>query len=240
MELKSDALLLRACDWGENDKVITLLTADRGKLTAGIKGVKKAGAKLRFAAQPFCFAEYVLAARGGRNTVVSASLYDGFFPLRENLNAYYAAACVAEACDKLVLEGMESGSFLVAAVTALKEFCGGDISFALVKFLCRALACAGYPVRAERCPSCGEALSGRMRFDMADGSFGCEDCGAGVPASESTYRAVRAALSSEGGYDGEGCVRALRLLRAYFSYQTENDLPALGEYLTLLRDEQIP
>jgi len=57
MDFKTDALLLRACDYGENDKIVTLLTSDRGKLSAGVKGVKKAGAKLRFAAQPFCFAE---------------------------------------------------------------------------------------------------------------------------------------------------------------------------------------
>ena len=57
MDFKSDALLIKSCDYGESDKIITLLTADRGKLTAGMKGVRKAGAKLRFAAQPFCFAE---------------------------------------------------------------------------------------------------------------------------------------------------------------------------------------
>ena len=53
MESKTDALLLRAVDYGENDKIVTLLTADRGKIAAAVKGVKNAGAKLRFAAQPF-------------------------------------------------------------------------------------------------------------------------------------------------------------------------------------------
>ncbi len=52
--------MLRATDYLENDKILTLLTAEMGKITAGIKGVKKAGAKLKFAAQPFCFAEYIL------------------------------------------------------------------------------------------------------------------------------------------------------------------------------------
>ncbi len=45
--------MLRATDYLENDKILTLLTAEKGKITAGIKGVKKAGAKLKFAAQPF-------------------------------------------------------------------------------------------------------------------------------------------------------------------------------------------
>ena len=73
MELKVNALMIRAADYGENDKILTLLTAERGKLTAAIKGVKKAGAKLKFAAQPFCLAEYVLADSGDRYSVIQAS-----------------------------------------------------------------------------------------------------------------------------------------------------------------------
>ena len=135
MECKTDALLLRAVDYGENDKMVTLLTAERGKLGVGIKGVKKAGAKLKFAAQPFCFAEYVLAERGGRYTVTGCSLHDGFFPLREDIRTFYAASVVTAACDGLVIEGAESGEMLVAAVSALGEMCGGEPSFALIKFL---------------------------------------------------------------------------------------------------------
>ena len=73
MEIKLNALMLRAADYGENDKILTLLTAEYGKITAGIKGVKKPAAKLKFAAQPFCFAEYVLARRGEKFTVINCS-----------------------------------------------------------------------------------------------------------------------------------------------------------------------
>ena len=233
MEFKTDALLLRSVDYGESDKIITLLTADRGKLTAGAKGVKKAGAKLRFAAQPFCFAEYVFSSSRGRNTVISASLHDGFYSLCEDVTKLFAAAVVAEACEKLVPEGMESGDYLVAAVTALEEICAKDPSFALVKFLCAALKYAGYPVRAEETCECGNPLSGRMRFDTASGAFNCADCALGVPASESTYFTIRAALLG-GAYTDDGAIRALRLLRTYFAYQTDDDLPSVGEYLNLL------
>ena len=232
MEWRTDALVLRTADYGENDKMLTLLTADRGKLAAGIKGVRKAGAKLRFAAQPFCFAEYVLATRGGRNTVASASLYDGFYPLRENVNAYYAAAVVMEACDKLMYEGEPCGALFVAAVTALKELCAEAPAGTLVKFLLAALAEAGYPVKADLCPVCGRVPAGRMRFDMESGAFTCADCSEGAPASEVTYRAVRAALG-EGEGSQEGETRALRLLKAYFANKTDGELKALVQYLAL-------
>ena len=60
MEYKVDALVLRTADYGESDKMLTLFSLQQGKISAAAKGVRKAGAKLRFAAQPFCFAEYVL------------------------------------------------------------------------------------------------------------------------------------------------------------------------------------
>ena len=47
MEIKVNALMLRAADYNENDKILTLLTAENGKITAGAKGVKKAGARDR-------------------------------------------------------------------------------------------------------------------------------------------------------------------------------------------------
>lgn len=236
MEVKTDALLLRSADYGENDKIVTLLTADRGKIAAAMKGVKKAGAKLRFAAQPFCFAEYVLAERGGRRTVISASLHDGFFALRESITAFYAASTVAEASDKLVFEGMDGGELLICAVSALKALCEGDPSPALLQFLLNALRIAGYPLRAEKCPFCGRELhrEARLRFDMESGSFACEACGKGTPASGVTYLTLRAALKGETFHEKDGEKRALKLLSAYFTYQTETELNALSEYIRIL------
>ena len=234
MEFKADALLLRAVDYGENDRMVTLLTAERGKIAASLKGVRKAGARLRFAAQPFCFAEYVFAARGGRNTVTSAALHDGFYALCEDVTRYYAAAVVTETCDRISLEGMQAGPLLIAAVTALRGLCTDD-PLALVKFLLSALAFAGYPVETGACPACGHVPSGRMRFSFADGAFFCDGCfSEATPASESTYLALRAARGT-GAATQDGILRALRLLGAYFSRQVGAELPTLEEYLRIVK-----
>ena len=236
MEFKTDGLLLRAADYGENDRMVTLLTAERGKVSAAMKGVRKAGAKLRFASQPFCFAEYVLAEKSGRRTVISASLHDGFFGLREDIGAFYAASSLCEICDKILFEEIESGELLVSAAGSLRRMCDASPVFALLGFFLCALKAAGYPVRAaETCPVCGKRLAGRMRFDMESGSFCCDGCGKGVPASEVTYLAIRRGLGerAEGDLlDGEK--RALRLLNSYFTYQTDSELSTLPEYVRML------
>lgn len=235
MEIKTDALVLRCADSGENDKMVTLLTAELGKVGAMMKGVKKVGAKLRVFAQPFCFAEVVLFEKEGRRRVISASLHDGFFSLLEDLASFYGAAVVARVCDTLSFEGMESRPLLVSAVKALEGLCADqEPLFSLVPFFVDALAFAGYQVSAGACPFCGKELEGRMRFDLSLGAFACRDCGQGVEASETTYRAVKAAIAGEKIGDRDGALRAFRLLCAYFFEKTGTQLREAEEFLRVI------
>lgn len=235
MQFKRDALLLRYADYKESDRMVTLLTAE-GKISAAMKGVRKGSAKLAFAAQPFCFGEYVFTQTAGRNTVISASIYDGFYPLREEIFRFYAAAVVTEVCDKLVYEDTESGAFLVLAVQTLEALCGVQGNAAgglLVVFLLKALALAGYAVRADVCPVCGKTPRGIVRFDMESGTFCCFDCAKCVRASESTFLAIRSALHSQTPDDPDGIARALKLLGVYFETRTETPLSSLKEFSAL-------
>lgn len=239
MDFKADGLLLRAADYGENDRMVSILTAERGKVSAAMKGVRKAGAKLRFAAQPFCFAEYVFAEKNGRYTVTQACLHDGFYDLRACIESLYAAFGVLEVCDLLTREGMPSGELLVSAVEALGRI-ESDASRpapALSRFLFEAAAIAGYPLTTGDCPVCGRRIEGRRYFDMASGAFNCADCAVGVPASPSTHAFLRSLagggpLSEEEKEDG--ALRALRLLKTYLSYQTDAEFSALGRAAELL------
>ena len=41
MEIKTEAVVLQSLDYKDNDKILTLFSPTLGKITAGIKGVKK-------------------------------------------------------------------------------------------------------------------------------------------------------------------------------------------------------
>ncbi len=240
MEWKADGLLLRAADYGENDRMVTLLTAERGKVSAAMKGVRKAGAKLRFASQPFCFAEYVFAERNGRMTVTEATLHDGFYGLRTELSTYYAAAAVVEVADVFSGGGLPSGPLLVAAVHALGGLERGETLPTLLNFMLTALTFAGYPVSAAGCAGCGGEIDGNLYFDMSAGAFLCPACAKASENASSVYRAslstydvIRAHTRKESGGTEDGYRRALRLLRGYASYHADHPFPALLEFLRL-------
>lgn len=233
MEFKTDALVLRTTDYGEYDKMVTLLTAERGKIGACLKGVRRANAKLKFAAQPFCFAEFVLAARAARYTVISASLHDGFYPLRERITAYYAAAATTECCDALLPVGLVNPEMLLLAVRALGDMCGEAPAAALVRFLVGAAALAGYPVRADEA-DCTMARGGRLGFLVERGCFVGQGEEHALPASESTCRALAAAARGELSRDPDGIRRALRLLAVYLAEKADVHIGALVELDRLL------
>ena len=214
MELKVDALVVRTADYGESDRMLTLFSLQNGKISAAAKGVRKAGAKLRFAAQPFCFAEYVLAQKGERYTMISASGTDGFYELRQDIGKFYAAASLAGLCDAVLPEGIVNEELFLRAVNSLKEMCEGDAALALISFFIKLLELSG----------------------VAGGCFYCPDCARGAGVSESTLQVLKMCAGQE--YDAslitaDGKKRALKLLYAYFRQKTDSEVKAIEEYLRM-------
>ena len=239
MDIKVNGVVLRAADYNENDKILTLLTAELGKITAGIKGVKKAGAKLKFAAQPFCFAEFILTRRGDKYTVINASEQESFYDLRTDICRFYAASAATEAANALTYEGDESSSVFYELVKTLSSMCAGGESQALIKFLTFALRQSGYGIALDNCIQCGNSLVGedKLRFDMDAGAFTCFDCGNGLGASRVTYNVLRKIDGKSFEQDfitADGEKRALRLLREYFSYKLNFAFKSLSEYIRLI------
>lgn len=239
MELTTTALVLRAINYGENDKILTLLTADSGRITATIKGVKKAGAKLKFAAQPFCFAQYVLSKRGDRYTVINCSECESFFELSADINKFYAASSLTEAALALTYEGDDCAEILSESVKSLTEMCTDDECAVLVRYLLYVLRRSGYGISLDVCAECGRELNeaDKLRFDMSVGAFTCFDCGDGAGASRVTFNVLKMAEGKP--YQREfitpdGYKRALRLIREYFSFKLGIAFKSLSEYIRML------
>ncbi|MCD8205069.1 MAG: DNA repair protein RecO [Clostridia bacterium] len=239
MEIKLNAAVIRAVDYGENDRILTLLSAEEGKVTASVKGVRKAGAKLRFAAQPFCFCEYVLARTNGRNTVISASEKESFYDIRTDIIKFYAASAACETADVLCMEEYQSGELLSALLRCFAGICEKNEGVELVRFILCALSLYGFAIDAGVCPFCGEDLSQkeRLRFDFSSGSFTCAACGEAPKASPSTYRIIRT-LGGGGELVGDPTSdelrRALKLISEHVRLKTSSQCKSMTELLRVL------
>jgi DNA repair protein RecO (recombination protein O) len=237
MEFKTDAIVLKSVDYKESDKLLTLFTPSRGKVLAGIRGVRKPKSKLNFAAQPFCFAEYVLAEKGGRYTVTSAYMYDGFFALRTDITRYYAACAALEICNALLMEEERCDGTFIACVECLKNLSltDDDPAESLLTFALQAVRESGYPIDLDGCGLCGSDVTDTPYFDFEFGFFTCKACSQGERASRSTYEVLRKCegLDYQEDKTEGGRKRALRLIKAYLTQKTEEEYPCFGEFLRL-------
>ena len=239
MELKTDGVVLQALDYKDNDKLLTLFSPALGKITAGIRGVKKPTAKLAFASQPFCFAEYVLAEKGGRYTVTGAYLYESFFNLRYDIIRFYSACALAEITLAVLMENEKYDGLFIGLVEGLKSLSISeeDPAETVISFLLIALRESGYPLDLSLAEERDGEFSERLYFDFADGRFtDLENAERGERASVSTYHTLRkcAGLDYQEDKLVGGKKRALRLLKAFFFDKTEAGLKNLGELIRML------
>lgn len=241
MEVKTEAIVLQTIDYKDNDKLLTLFSPSLGKITAGIKGVKKPTAKLAFAAQPFCFAEYILAEKGGRYTVTSAYLHESFFSLRLDIDAFYAACAAAEVCKIVVPENEAYDGLFIGFAECLKalSLSGEEKAEALIAFLLIATRESGYPIDLSFFEETDGDMDEKLWFDFAEGRFSTfERCVRGERASLSTYHVLRkcAGLEYNEATALGGRKRALRLLRAYLFDKTDTSFDNLGEFIKLYEE----
>lgn len=239
MEIKTEAIVLQAIDYKDNDKLLTLFSPELGKFTAGIRGVKKPKARLAFAAQPFCFAEYVLAEKGGRYTVTGAYLHESFFSLRTDIDRFYAACAAAEVCRTILPENEHYENLFIGLIESLKalSLAEDDAAESVISFLLIALRESGYPLDLSYLEECDGDIGEKLWFDFADGRFtSFERCVQGERASVSTYHTLRkcAGLTYDENVLSGGKKRALRLLKAFLVEKTEERFDNLGEFIRLM------
>lgn len=180
MEIKLNAVALKSVDYKDNDKMLTLFSLEQGKIGAGVRGVKKAGAKLGFCVQPFCFAEYVLSVNGERATVVGATELESFYKIRLNPRAFYAGSGILEYLLKVCETNAPDEKLFFLAINSLKTLNFGEKSpeCVLAEFLFNALYLSGYGISGVTCAGCDKTAGEfeRAYFDFESGELYCENC----------------------------------------------------------------
>src|SRR5512147_1565246 len=101
---KLTAVVLRTVDYGESDRVVTLLTRERGKVSAFARGARASRRRFGGALEPFTLLVAEARARSGSDLLglESVSVERGFGGIRTDLARIACAGYAAELCRELV------------------------------------------------------------------------------------------------------------------------------------------
>ena len=169
-------VVLRAIDWKEKDKLITILTPEKGLITANLRGVRQQKSKMKFATQPMCFAEFSLSGAGDILTCTGASEIESFFSITNSYEDMVLAGAVLEMV-LFVSTKEPSLDLFVLLVRTLGAFCDSTVNHDVVftKFCLELFAITGYKMNFDACKTCGQKLT-TANLDLHSGELVCDNC----------------------------------------------------------------
>lgn len=178
-EYKVKGIVLTTTDYKDKDILITLFTVELGKIRAVLRGAKQAKAKLKFAGQPFCFADWILVKRGEYFYVTQVDLIDTFYDLTSDYDAFLTATSISEIILEMLKPGMINEHLFVNFLTAIKclIYENTDKMLVLIKFMLDVLSISGYALNFRVCGVCNMPIIGDIVLSSSTNDFVCVSCG---------------------------------------------------------------
>ncbi|MEG1069455.1 MAG: DNA repair protein RecO [Ruthenibacterium sp.] len=180
MQITTMGLVLRATKTGEADRILSVLTPDKGILSAVAKGSLRLKSKLFSGTGLFCYSEFTLFEGKTMYVVDEASVQNVFFGLHEDVESMALAMYFSEIAAILSPEGEEAQSQLKLLLNSLYFLSEKKRPPRLMKAIyeLRALSLAGYMPNLVACADCVKYDGGSFYFNPATALLYCENCAA--------------------------------------------------------------
>ena len=245
MYLKTEGLVLRETEYKDTDKLLTVLTKDRGQLTLRARGVRSRSSKLKSGCQLLALSEFTIFENKGYMMVDEAVPIELFMPLREDIELLSLGSYFAQVAELLSQEDEPDPALVSLTLNSLYALCYLRCSQMLVKgaFELRAACIAGYEPMLDGCSVCG--ASDPDRFHVSGGVVQCAKCivpgdqGIRLPLRPGVLMAMRYIVSCEikklfsFSLSEEGAKELSDVTETYFLTQLERGFFTLDFYKSL-------
>ncbi|MDQ2787760.1 MAG: DNA repair protein RecO [Chloroflexota bacterium] len=176
---RTEGIVLRGRDLREADRILTIITPDRGKVRAVAKGVRKMTSKKSGHLESFCRCAMLLAQGHDLDVIAQVEMIEPFSRLRADLDLLGPAYYLAELVDTFSEE--ESGSralydAFVAALVALDV--GADAAATCRWFELFILTLNGLAPSWSTCAGCNTPIAPDLAYvySVERGGLLCPAC----------------------------------------------------------------
>ena len=241
-----NGIVLRAVDTKEADKILTVLTAELGKISVVAKGARSRRSRVTAATQLLAYSELVLTESNGWQILSEASTIALFDGVRKDITTLSLASYFAELVDAVTYADIPSQDILSHFLNALYALGELKKPEALVKaaFELKLMALAGFEPLLDGCAVCGEEEPEQIMMDLEQGTIRCASCpkelpGVSVPVSREVLAAMRYVIYGDPKrlysfrLTGEELNAFARLCQRYVLGQLERGFATLDFYQSL-------
>ena len=196
-------VVLRVTDTKETDRILTVLTADRGKIPLIARGARRKNSRLAAACQMPAYSELTIFKRGSWYMLDEASPIELFDGLGRDIELLALAAWFCELTEAVCAEETASPEILSLLLNALYALCylGKEPRLVKAAYQFRLLALAGFEPLASECAVCGREKPETPMLDVLRGVVHCGGCkqpgGLSMPLTAAGLAALRHVLYAD-------------------------------------------
>ncbi len=178
---KTDGLVVRLVDFSESSRIVTLFTADFGKISALAKGAKRLRGPFEAALDLLaeCRVVFLRKPSGGLHLLTEAQLRNRFAPSRRSMIPLYGGYYVAELLAGLTEEDDPHPLLFNESLLTLRRLeTDDDPRVPIVRFELALLRELGHLPEFDQCLVCERPVTdgGRFRFWVSQGGLICDRC----------------------------------------------------------------
>lgn len=204
--IRTKGIVIKIANSSDTDKILTVLTAEKGKIKVFCKGAKKSKGAFLASTEFLSFSDMILFEGNGEfYHLNSAEPINVFYNLRNDINKFLYASTISQIINDVCQEEELSFNRLQLLLNTLYVISETDKNLDLVYsiFRIRLLAILGYIPRLNLCINCGKDIKSinDIYFSIKDNGIKCEDCkkldkGA-INISYTTYTSIVYILSAD-------------------------------------------
>ena len=141
-------LIIRTNDYKEKDRLLSVLTSDRGLITICAKGVAKPGSSLGFVSMPYMLCDFVVTVSHGYYYLKDASIIESNSRIMESLEQMTVAAHISSCLMDCTLQSENAKEAYELAVYAYYNLANNKDKYLLIysAFNWRLLTIAGFTI----------------------------------------------------------------------------------------------
>lgn len=178
MKNQLKGIIIREADYGENDKIINILTDREGIVSAIVKRAKNVKCNKGSIVQCFSYCHFSLYVGKNGYVVDDFEILELFWNIRNDLYNLSLAQYFSQLCFAFSPDANSSGELLRLFLNVLFYIAKGKKSLAVLKaiFEMRGSAICGYMPNLVGCTCCKSYSFENMYFSISDGILVCDKC----------------------------------------------------------------
>ena len=194
--IKTKGIVIAQNNMGDNDKMITILTPDLGKIGCAAKGARRPKSALMSGTQFLCFADFIIYKGINSYNINSSEPIEIFYNIRLDIEKLEYASRVTKIIKDVSKENESSYKVLQLVLNTIYMISESDkdLDFILSVFKLRLLSIIGFRPIVEKCVNCDEK-DNLTFFSFKDNGLKCEHCGrldkGAVNISKATEKAIK-------------------------------------------------